>query len=165
MDNIEPVWREYHARLHSFIRDRVGDPAAADDILQDVFVKIHSRIDTVEDSSRLQSWIYQITRHAIVDHYRARRPAEDLPEALAAPQPEPGEAELREMAGCVTPMIQSLRAPYSQALQLSEIEGWTQQEVADLQGISLSGAKSHPDDRALFPISPFDLTKGENTPR
>jgi DNA-directed RNA polymerase specialized sigma24 family protein len=35
MNSIEQIWREYHHRLHSFIQSRVGDPATADDILQE----------------------------------------------------------------------------------------------------------------------------------
>jgi RNA polymerase sigma-70 factor, ECF subfamily len=60
MTNIENIWRELSADLRRFILKRTSDESIADDILQDVFVKIHSRIDTLKDIRRLNGWIYQI---------------------------------------------------------------------------------------------------------
>ncbi len=55
----------------------------ADDIRQDIFVKIHSRIDTLEQEARLESWLYQIARNSVIDHYRTQKPSEPLPEWTA----------------------------------------------------------------------------------
>ncbi len=52
MNLSEKVWREYHSKLLTFIRKRVDDRPTADDILQDVFVKIHSQIDSLKPSPR-----------------------------------------------------------------------------------------------------------------
>jgi RNA polymerase sigma-70 factor (ECF subfamily) len=138
----EYIWRSYHENLHSFILSRVGDVATADDILQDVFVRIHTGIDTLEDCGKLQSWIYQITRNAIIDHYRNKKKTIELPETL-----EEGEEELinrarEDIDECLMPMVESLPEPYREAVLMSEIEGKTQKEVAEMQGITLSGAKS-----------------------
>ena len=138
----ESVWREYHQALQQFVRRRVGDLSTADDILQDVFVKVHKRIHTLKDSSRLQSWIYQITRNAIVDHYRSQRKMEELPDTLITPEDDPTEVLHRELAECMLPLIESLPAPYREALLLSEIEGLPHREVARRQGISLPAAKA-----------------------
>ncbi|MBN4081434.1 hypothetical protein JYT44_03625 [Caldithrix abyssi] len=45
----------------------------ADDLLQEIFIKIHFRIDTLKDNSNLERWIYQIARNAITDHYRSKK--------------------------------------------------------------------------------------------
>ena len=142
MNRLEQIWKEYHAGLHNFIQSRVGDAATADDILQEVFLRIHTRIDSLKENSKIQSWIYQIARNAIIDHYRAHKSMEELPEMLTTPEPEPGDQATREIATCIIPMVQSLPEHYRQAIMLSEIEGWTQKEVARKQGVSLSGAKS-----------------------
>lgn len=142
MDSTEQIWHEYHSKLHSFIQARVGDPAAADDLLQEVFLRIHSRLKSLRESSRIKSWIYQITRNAIIDHYRSRRRMEELPETLAAPKLEPGDDNSGEMADCLLPMIQSLPEKYRQALMLAEIEGLKHKEVAAKEGLSLSSAKA-----------------------
>jgi RNA polymerase sigma-70 factor (ECF subfamily) len=143
LDNgIEQIWEEYHTKLHSFIQNRVRDESVAEDILQEVFLRIISRIDTLREDSKIQSWMYQIARNVIIDHYRAHKIMEELPESLAAPEMEPSKEAWQEIEGCLLPMIQDLPEHYREAVTLSEIEGLTQQEVAKRQGVSLSGAKS-----------------------
>jgi DNA-directed RNA polymerase specialized sigma24 family protein len=64
MESLDQIWRDYHSGLLSFIRRRVGAADLAEDILQDVFVKAHSRLDTLANADRIQSWLYQsVQRH------------------------------------------------------------------------------------------------------
>lgn len=49
MTSIENIWREFSANLKQFILKRISDESIAEDILQEVFIKIHSQIDTLED--------------------------------------------------------------------------------------------------------------------
>jgi RNA polymerase sigma-70 factor (ECF subfamily) len=142
MDGIEHIWKDYHVKLRNFIRSRVGDGSIADDILQEVFIRIHTRINTLRDSRKIQGWIYQITRNAIIDYYRAHKTMGELPETLTAPRVEPVDEARREIASWLVPMIQTFPEHYRQALELSEVEGLTQKEVAVKQGLSLSGAKA-----------------------
>ena len=60
------VWNQFSGQLHNFIRKRVSDPRDADDIMQDVFVKLHTRIETLRDEDRVASWVYQIARNALI---------------------------------------------------------------------------------------------------
>lgn len=138
---LEHIWHEFADRLGRFIRARVKDPAAAEDILQDVFVKIQARLDQLKDPAKLQSWLYLITRNAIIDHYRTRKETVELPETLAAETDGP-DGEVEELKAAFRRMIYSLPEPYREAVVLTEFEGLTQQHLADRLGISLSGAKS-----------------------
>jgi RNA polymerase sigma-70 factor (ECF subfamily) len=136
------VWEEFSARLRAFILKRVADPADADDILQEVFVKIHTHIDTLRDEDRLAPWLYQIARNTIVDHYRARRQSVVIPETLAV-EDEPPESDVAsQLAKGLRPMIALLPDKYRQALLLTEFGDLTQREMAERLGLSLSGAKS-----------------------
>ncbi len=141
-DCTEHIWKEYHDSLYSFILSRVNESIVAEDILQDVFMRILSRIDSLKDCDKLQSWIYQITRNAIIDYYRSRKKTSELPPTLIAPDAELSNTAREDIDACLLPMIHSLDDPYREAVMLSEIEGRTQKEVAEKQGISLSGAKS-----------------------
>jgi RNA polymerase sigma-70 factor (ECF subfamily) len=120
MESLDQIWRDYHSGLLSFIRRRVGADLA-EDILQDVFVKAHSRLDTIADADGIQSWLYQIARNTIIDYHRTRKNAEPLPEEMAE-RPEHNE-EWRELGKCVLPMIETLPEGYREALLLSEIDG------------------------------------------
>lgn len=138
---LEQIWHEFAAKLGQFIRVRVNDPATAEDILQDVFVKIQARLNRLKDPAKLQSWIYLIARNAIIDHYRTRKETVEVPETLAA-ETEPADGEMEDLKASFRRMIYSLPEPYREALVMTEFEGLTQQQLAERLGISLSGAKS-----------------------
>lgn len=142
MNNVTMIWQEYHSRLLHFIQSRVGEPTVAEDILQDVFIRIGNRLDSLKEDGKLRSWIYQITRNAIIDYYRSHRESIQLPESLSMPEEDITDKIREELARCMRPMIDELPDTYREAILLSEIEGLTQKEVAERQAISLSGAKS-----------------------
>lgn len=136
------IWEEFSQGLLDFIRRRVNDPDDAEDILQEVFLKIHSRIDTLKDGDRLAPWLYRITRNAIIDYYRKQRPFVELPENLELePKPEDGEPAAQLAAG-LRGFMACLPEKYRQAVVLTELEGLKQAQLAERLGISLSGAKS-----------------------
>jgi len=137
----EIIWHKYHARLTGFIRSKVSKDLA-DDLLQEVFIKIHTNIDTLKTKSKLESWLYQITRNTIADYYRKHRTIEELPKWIEQPQAKEEELIKQELASCLAPMINMLPDKYRRAVQKSEIENKTQQEIANQEGLSLSGAKS-----------------------
>lgn len=137
----EKIWHEYHIKLATFIGSKVTEDVV-DDILQDVFMKIHTRIGSLKDNAKLESWLYQITRNTVVDYYRSRRPTEDLPDWIVQPQSEEGETVRKELSSCLEPMVNELPDKYREAVQLSDLENRTQKDIAELENISLSGAKS-----------------------
>ncbi len=141
-DRLVVLWQAYHDKLLGFIRSRVESTDVAEDILQDVFIKIQKNMTALQDIERLESWIYQIVRHAVIDHYRARKAFEELPQSLATPELDEEEQARREISTCLAPMLEALPPPYRDALRLSEIDGLKQKQVAEELGLSLSGAKS-----------------------
>jgi len=140
----ERVWETFHAPLQQFIRHRVSDDATAEDLLQDVFLNIHQHVDTLRDVKRLESWIYQVTRNAIIDYYCSIRTTTTLeePEVLQLAEDLPDEDVISELFPSVRAMVRSLPAQDRQALILTEYQGLTQKELAERLGLSLSGAKS-----------------------
>jgi RNA polymerase sigma-70 factor (ECF subfamily) len=137
----EAAWSAHRAALHRFVVTRVRDHMAAEDIVHDVLVKAHARPEPLRKPETLKAWLYQVTRNAIVDYYRARKPAEALPDELRGEPQDTDHAE-RELAGCLTPLLAGLPAAYADPLRLADLEGVAQQEVASRLGLSLSAAKS-----------------------
>jgi RNA polymerase sigma-70 factor (ECF subfamily) len=136
------TWEAYRAKLHRFVLARVKDEAAAEDIVHDVLARAYARRDTLRNRSKLGQWLYQIARNAIVDHYRRRKPAEELPDEIADEEGYTSSDVEKELARCLTPFIEELPAHYRQAVMLAEFQGLTQREVASKLGLSVSGAKS-----------------------
>lgn len=139
--SLESIHADFHASLYSFIARRVSDPDTAEDILQDVYLKIHAHIGGLRQSERLESWIYQITRNAIIDHYRRRSSQEELSESLISSCDDESDASL-ELASSVRGMLGCLPDKYRTALELTELQGLSQVELATKLNISVSGAKS-----------------------
>lgn len=134
------IWEEFHKQLFGFINKRVKDKDIAHDILQDVFVKIHLKLDTLTDEEKLTSWVYQITRHSILDHFKKQKIQTAIPESLADIQEE--KTFNTEMNKCLSPMIEQLPNDSKEAIMETELGKLSQKEYAEKLGISYSGAKS-----------------------
>ena len=145
----EAVWDELHDRLQRFIARRVGSPQDAEDIFQEVMLRIHRHSGDLEHADRVASWVYRIATNSIADHYRrpARRElasgqAMDVAEPATA-WAEPESAELRaELADCLAPLTARLPVLYREALEVTDFQGITQAEAAGRLGLSVSGMKA-----------------------
>lgn len=138
----ERLWNDFHERLRSFVRGRVRDDSLAEDIVQDIFLKVHTRASQLRDEEKIAPWLYQIARNAVIDHVRKPRIEGREDETVAAAEPDgPLFAEQR-LAESLGSMIDELPEPYREAVRLTEIDGLTQAEMAARVGISVSGAKS-----------------------
>lgn len=140
----EEIWGTFSARLKQFIMRRVNKEYDAENVLQDVFSKIHNNIDKLKDETRLQAWIYQITRNAIIDYYRNRKVTltlSQIPQEIAD-EPVTDMDATKEITSYLKPMIDYLPEKYRQAITLSELEGLTHKEMTEILGISLPGVKS-----------------------
>lgn len=97
---------------------------------------------------KVGSWLYQIARHVITDHYRSQSSKatttlpDDLAERLIAPEDDEENEVVQSLLPCILPLVQRLPWPYRQALLLTEVEGMTQKDLAKRLGLSFSGAKS-----------------------
>ncbi len=140
MITVADLWRDHHAKLRRFVRRRVSDHYDAEDIVQDVFVRAQESLHQLESADRAGAWLARIAANRLIDHYRSRRPSEELPEDLAADAPE--DDPVIALAPCLPEMIEQLPPTYRDALRLSEIDGIPQRAVAQRLALSLSGAKS-----------------------
>jgi len=146
----EGVWSELRANIRGFVGRRVRQPADVDDIVQRVFLQVHRALPTLRDADRLHAWIYQMTRRAIADYYRAPSHTREVPAGAAIDFPQIADATvddtdgtaLQELSACLKPLIGSLGPADQEALQLVEFEGVTQVEAAQRLGLSVSGMKS-----------------------
>ncbi|HFD32148.1 MAG TPA: RNA polymerase sigma factor SigZ [Gammaproteobacteria bacterium] len=142
MQTIENIWKEYHLKLTHFVNKRVNDASLSEDIVQEIMIKVNAKLDTLESSKKIQGWIYQIARNTIIDYYRAKKTYEELPENITSLEVDETKQARQEISSCLGVLIDNLPSDYREAITLSEIENFTQKEVALKQSISLSGAKS-----------------------
>jgi len=149
----DEVAADLHDRLRAFVGRRVGDPHAADDVTQEVLLRLHRHLGELRAEDRLDAFAYRIARNAIIDHYRSRAsaresvsPPDDLIDRLEG---ESGSGDaLDEAAGrqelvrCLEPVMSRLPEPYREALRLTDLGDLSQAEAAELAGLSIPGMKS-----------------------
>lgn len=149
----QKLWLEFSSHVWAFVRGKVKSDEEADDILQDIFVRIHKGIDNLNHEDRVQSWVFGIARRALVDHYRqqskqGRLKSNTEPEIIDESEhfnltDYSGSHDVHEeVLSWLLPMIDDLPEKYRIPLKMAEVEGKTQQEIAGVLDLSLSGAKS-----------------------
>lgn len=142
--NTKNIWDNFNQKLYSFIFNRVGNHVEAEDVLQEVFLKIHTNIELLNDSDKLPAWIYTITRNSIIDYYRKKGKKQDV-EFHDYMQPQEFSLKgngFKEIKGCLNSFVNLLPDKYKESVELSEIKGIKQKEVAERLNISLPAAKS-----------------------
>jgi RNA polymerase sigma-70 factor (ECF subfamily) len=149
----EELFTGLHERLRGFVGRRIGDQDAADDVAQDVLLRLHRSLGDLRVEDRLDAFAYRIARNAIIDHYRARASTKETP---AAPDDliaridadhrtaeEADEARGRqELARCLEPLVRRLPEPYREALTLTDLGKLSQVEAARVTGLSVPGMKA-----------------------
>lgn len=139
----EAIWRTLSDRLRQFIRAHVRSTNDAEDVLQTAFLRVHENLHRLRDFERLEPWVFQIARNAIADHFRKSPPDPLESEVTLSPTADNAPNNLNgAVGGCLTKLIHELPPNLQRAVRLYEQEGVSQQEIAERESISLSGAKS-----------------------
>lgn len=116
-------------RFRSFIRRRVADQHAADDILQDALLRATRHLEQLQDTERIDAWFYRIIRHTINDRAgtRTAQPLETDPVAAAADQ--------ADVCRCLVPLIDRLPPDQAQAIRAVDLADEDPAETARAAGV------------------------------
>jgi len=142
-----PLWDAVAARMRPFVRSRVASDADTDDVLQEVLLRVHRGLPEIEDPERFGAWLFRVARSALADHHRARArhpvaAADEDRELPAAPVDGEESLVAEQLARTLASFVAALPSPYREAITLTELEGRTQREAAEMLGVSLSALKS-----------------------
>ena len=139
MNASEIFWNQIQDKLKSFVIRHTKDKALAEDIIQDVFLKVHAKVGQLKEPEKLVGWIFQITRNTIADFFRGRG------KGLSSFDID-REEETKPLNDCVSDclenMMKTLPEKYRYALELTGLKNFSQLELARKLSISYSGAKS-----------------------
>ena len=140
MNCLMTAWHQHEAELRGWLRHRLRNPADAEDVLQDVFLKAMRQGERFCAITNARAWLYEVTRNALGDRLRLARNAVELPEDLSA---EAGEvAAIDSLAACLPRVLSELSPEDREAITLCDLERMPQEEYARRKGLSLPGAKS-----------------------
>lgn len=133
------IWNKYNTQLLNFINTKVNDEAIADDILQEVSLKLFDNLQRKTVIQNYKNWLFQVTRNTISDYYRKTKKHSELFDDFSEDDKHSGTCvcDLSEF------VIQTyLPEKYSKPLYLSDIEQIPQKEIAEMLNLSLTATKS-----------------------
>lgn len=145
------IYRQYHHKILHYIA-KLASNEEAEDITQEVFEKVNRGLAGFKGESQLSTWIYRIATNAALDRMRSpsfKHNTGELEEASedrnvwTSQRKTPVDQQLirKEMSECVKEHIDKLSSEYKTVILLSEQEGLTNQEIADVLQISLENVK------------------------
>ena len=136
------LYREYHGKVLSYIRGKVGNSALAEDLCSDVFLKIYEKLDRYDEAkASLSTWIYTITRNTLTDYYRTRRVFSEIPEAMEDGFSMEEDLCSREMLETLAEALEHLDERSRDIIILRYYSGQTLKEIAERLHISYAYVK------------------------
>ncbi|MBZ0113827.1 MAG: sigma-70 family RNA polymerase sigma factor [Thermoanaerobaculia bacterium] len=143
------LFERYNSRLLYYLRRLMGSPADAEDVLQEVWITVVRRLNTLDQPEAFKAWIYRIAHNrAISKLRRARReiPIEDLPVELEVdPQSVTGdELDLFGAfdAGAIQLGLERLSAPHREVLTLRFVDDLSYEEISEIVGCAIGTVRS-----------------------
>jgi RNA polymerase sigma-70 factor (ECF subfamily) len=134
------IYNAYHKDIFRYVKSKVKDEATSEDIVQDIFIKIHLKHGTVEDKSKIKSWVYTIARNTVNDYFKKQKFCELADNHELAETPV--EKLNTDFEKCLYPLMKKLPAEYKNVLQMTLTGNVSQKNLAEKSGISYSGIKS-----------------------
>ena len=138
------ILRTYETPVFNYVLRLVGDRSLAEDLTQEVFLRVFQSIKTFSLRSKFTTWLFQVTKNRVLDELRAgeRRPRavvalEDAPQLEVADQP----MERLETIDAVWRAVEDLNVDLKMALLLRDVVGLSYTEIADSLEITLATVK------------------------
>ena len=136
----QEIWNIYHLDVKRFVLSKVKDESIADDIIQNTFIKVHTKLSSLKDPAKVKSWLMMIARNTTMDYFKIHKLT------MLSDELEPYEAEHtmenHDEKDCLYGIIKSLPKKYREPLFLSDIKGLKQAEVAVQLKLELPTAKT-----------------------
>lgn len=147
-DLFDSLHTEYALRVKSYLRRFVG-PAEAEDLAQEVFLKVHQGLATFRGQCKVSTWIFQIATHAALDRLRSplHRLSNQEQTASLEAVPEPAaqghehQPLHREMCHCIREFVDRLPLDFRTIIHLSELKELKLGEIAEVLDITPGAAK------------------------
>lgn len=154
VDPFEHIVQDYRERVVRYLAGILDDAALAHDLAQETFIRVHQSMDGLREECACAPWIFRIAHNLAIDRIRSRSSREevvtsslDAPEAVSDAIVDCGcvSAENRlgeaEMTACMHSYIRQMPPPMRECLILRDLEGLSEQAVADILGCSVNVVK------------------------
>lgn len=139
------IYTQFHQVLFGFIKSKVNSHQDAEDILQNVFIKIASGLNGLERKEKLQSWIYTIARNSVIDYYRTSTNKESLSVELHIEETFREEEYIDTTKGldcCLIDFVNQLPEEYRDIIIDVEMKGVKQKDLVSKYNLAYPSIRS-----------------------
>lgn len=134
------AWLEHQPELKGYLIHRLADPALAEDLLQETFLKALRQGERFCALDNPRAWLFQVARNALADHLRLAKANVPLPDDLA--DEAPVIAPVDALAECMEQVLSELPEGDRDLLRRCDLEGMKLHDYADAHGLGLPAVKS-----------------------
>ncbi len=137
--NTQEIWTTYHNDVKNFIFSKIKDEQITYDLLQETFIKVHTKLHTLQQKDKLKSWVFTIARYTVLDYFREYKGSfEYIDNDIIL---EENLYEHNEI-DCLPGILKTLPKKYRDPLFLSDIKGLKQSEISTQLKLKLPTLKS-----------------------
>ncbi|GAB4519198.1 MAG: RNA polymerase sigma factor SigZ [Allomuricauda sp.] len=138
--DIDELIDDFYNYLKYFTLKRVRDETIAEDIVQEVMMKLVEAQHKNTEIENIKAWLFQVARNTIYDHFKKSAPVVELEDVTVLKPVESSDLEL-SVYDYLVPMIKFLPKKYAEPLQWSDIDNLSQKDVAEKMNLGYSAAK------------------------
>jgi len=158
--DFQSIYKTFHPKIVRYLAHMVGW-RDAEDVTQEVFVKVNQGLSSFKGESQVSTWIYRIATHSALDKLRSPSFRQTGRKSLSGDSIGGGEIEIMdknawtgentpsietsairtEMNQCIRGVVEKLPESYRTVVVLSELEGFRDDEIAEILGVSIHTAK------------------------
>lgn len=133
----ENIYRDYHSKVLGYIRSKINNLQDAEDLAADVFVKVYEKYDSFDDTkASVSTWIFTITRNAVIDYFRTSKDYDEVPETIASDTSVEDEVCNNDMLDSLAKALRNLDERERDIIVMRYYEGVSLKDIADRMGIS-----------------------------
>jgi RNA polymerase sigma-70 factor (ECF subfamily) len=147
----EQIYSDYQPKVHRYLTRLVG-AKEAEDLTQEVFLKVSKALSGFRNDAQLSTWIYKIATNTAIDrirmvsfkqtnHNQLNEDFEEIVKSVPGGQLVDQQVVRNEMNECINAYIETLPEKYRTILILSEIEGLKNQEIAEITDLNIGIVK------------------------
>ena len=133
------VWELYAQDVRYFILNKVKDISITDDLVQETFLKVHTKFQTLKDENKLKPWVLSIARNTVFDYFKSTNKIVALKNLDLEAEEENFEHTEKD---CLLSHILNLDKKYREPLFLADVKGIKQQKIANQLNLPLPTIKS-----------------------
>lgn len=135
----QELWETYADDVKRLIMSKVKDAQITDDLTQEVFIKVHTKLETVHDERKVKSWLLSVSRNTVLDYFRKSNIEIPLTSEEVIVNDENYAHSEKD---CLPGIIKNLPQKYRNPLLLSDIKGMKQAAIASELKLPLATVKS-----------------------